>query len=174
MNDISSTVVAQAAGEIMGLADFYTNLAKNELTKVAAEYSDNSKERAATMELINSVKADITISGSSIKLSFSFSGNEEWLNVVEEGKGESYVGGSGGMVTNPDGSVEPSNALPQAYGQPMPDSEEPASHVTENIEKQFGMYFPQDIEAIMSSSIVADALKEEVARTISEQLGGGT
>lgn len=169
---LSEKVITAVTPDILSLEDFYTNLARNELSKIGNEYSDNEKEYAATMDVINTTQAIIVVEGATVKLSFRFGGNPDWLEVMDQGKGESYAGGDGGTVTNPDGSVEPSEAIEAAYGSPVPNTSEPPSYVIENIQKLAGLYFPDDIRSLFSSDVVATAAREELVQRASEILGG--
>lgn len=171
MNDFGEEIVAAIAAQAQGLEQFYTDIARNELSKVGTEYSDNEDEYAATMAVIDSVRAHISANGASISLSFDY-GESLWMDVIESGQPAPVLGGDNGIVTYPDGHQEPSRVPPQFWGKPFPEGAEPPSYIIDNIKTISSSMFYDDIQEQINNETVREIAKEYVAEQLQNALRG--
>ena len=152
------------AGPISALSQFFTNLAQSERSKEAGEYKDNAEEAAATDAEIAATKVIVSFDGHTVRLQLITSGSM-WDSISTEGKGTALIGGSGGTVTEPDGSTRQSNVPPQLWGTTtVEDSAEPASPWRDNFMKMVQTLLPSQVQDIISSSkaFIADAIKPQI------------
>lgn len=152
------------AGPISALSQFFTNLARSERSKEAGEYKDNAEEASATDAEISATKVIVSFDGKTVRLQLLTSGSM-WDSVTTEGKGTALVGGSGGIVTEPDGSTRPSNVPSQLWGTTtVDDSAEPSSVWKENFIMMAETILPSEVQEILASnkSSIAEAVKPQI------------
>ena len=158
------------AGDVEGLSSFFTSLAQSERSKEADEYRDNPAEAAAMDAEIAATKFVVSFSGNTVTGEIITSGSL-YDGVSTEGKGEAYIGGSGGIVTDPDGSTRMSNVPPQLWGTSVVEgSAEPSSPWKENVMTMVESLLPGLVGDVMNAhrQEIAEAAKPEIA----EMLGG--
>lgn len=152
--DMNEEIMQAIAPKIYAYEFFYTNLFRSRLTVVADEYMDNPDEREATLNVIDTAKATITINGHKVTLSFS-TGNDAWLEIIDEGLGPTFVNGKTKRM--PDNSIEESNAI--MAGGTYKDAVEPGSDVLEETQMMAEPLFKQDFEELMHDELVLEIIK---------------
>ena len=168
MDMLSEEIIQAIAPAIQEREFFYTAIFRNELIKIADEYSDNSDEKIATQQVIDSIHAVIKIEGSHISMSFECD-NEPWFTVMNEGMDAPYVNGE--TVDLPQGGQRKSKA--SSSGGYFSEGSEPGSTAQENAMKLINSLFPEDIkEIIASDELVSTIIKGRLSEEIQKVLGG--
>lgn len=156
------------SGPIQGLSSFFTSLAQSERSKESNEYKDNPEEAAAMDAEISATQVSVSFNGNEVSLQLITSGSL-WDDVSTEGKGTAYIGGSDGIVTDPDGSTRMSNVPEQLWGtRPVEDSSEPSSPWKSNFITMAQSLLPGLVQEIIASSKsqIAEAAKPEVIKML--------
>lgn len=135
------------------------------------EYQENDEELAQFVEEVQDTHFDMQAEGTSLRGEIITSGSM-FDTITTEGKGESYSGGTNGVVTYPDEHTEPSPVPIQMQGQPVPNSADPPSLWKENAKIKIQSLLPGDLSEYVKSRL-GEKIAPAIGELLSKQLAGG-
>ena len=97
------------------LSNFFSNLVRQQRAEDLQGHMNNEKEIAQTQEELSATKFVLEINGDRISGHIETSGSM-WDKDMDEGHPAPMIGGSGGVITNPDESSEPSTVRKNLQG----------------------------------------------------------
>lgn len=136
------------------------NFAKSRFLVAASEFSSNEEETAELMSIADSITIDIFAEGSSVGMNIEY-GHSPYLGIIQEGMETPLSGGSGGMVTLPDGSTRLSLVPEQLQGQELPEYSKAGQDVMGEVATMMKDLFRQAVEDSVQDSKpeIAEAFK---------------
>lgn len=153
------------------IADSATQLRRSQWAS-AASAATNEKEQAEYERIAESSRYDLNQNGSSVVLKETDVDESPFQKNVEEGMEPPLSGGHNGIVTNPDGSTEPSRVPRQLWGTPLPEYAKEPNEVSEGVKKMLQTLVPGWVNDAVDDSQeeIAAALKGEISSLLQAAL----
>lgn len=138
----------------------------------AASAAQNELERAEYEKIAESMQYSLDQDGSTIKLKSQEKDVSPYLSVIENGMDAPLSGGRNGTVTNPDGSVRPTNVPQALWGTPLPEYAKEPNPVTDGIKQMLKSLVPQWIRETVSGAKteIAQIIKPRIAKELQAAL----
>lgn len=151
LNDAFRDIIAQ---KMTTFQPFAESFAKQRFLLYSAEFGTNDEETEALQKIAAAIKCKIVRSDSGVSLDIDFDDGDQgnYLEVIEHGMDAPLTGGHNGVVTNPDGSTEPSQVPEQLWGNPIDSYAKSGSEVMDEVKMMLKDLFTSRVREVVSES----------------------
>ena len=147
--------------------------AKSRFLVNASEYGMNDKESEELMKIADGINISLSSGGSSLQLEITY-GESPYLNIIENGMSAPLAGGDNGVVTNPDGSQEPSEVPEPLWGNPIDSYAKEGEDVMGEVKEMLTSLFRDAVVQAAGEARpeIIETIRPELVRHVQQSIGG--